>query len=291
MRAHKGPGYTFAVLLILFGSVLLLEQLGFWEIPWRQIWSLWPLVLVLIGLEILLRRVPGGGWLFFIAACGIIALVIGIWPNLKVARIPSETHTVDYPLTGVRSAEMHITLGVGNLEIGTLQEDDLLYKATLYADPQRTDLAAANTVEGTQATVALRLVSLGQRGLISHENERLAIDISPQIPVALSITGGVSRSRLDLTGLNLSRLELNAGVGETWLALPPGDYAAVIKGSVGKISIHIPSQAGARIEVQKGLGTVHIADRFRQEGNAYTVQGAGEIHLRIEGGVGAIEID
>ena len=59
-RGH-GRGVLGPLLLILLGVALLLDTLGIWSLDWADVWRLWPLLLVLAGLQIIFSRTAWGG--------------------------------------------------------------------------------------------------------------------------------------------------------------------------------------------------------------------------------------
>src|SRR5919197_5037441 len=67
-RSIVGP-----TLLIVLGGLLLLNNLGVlpWEV-WGNLWRLWPLVLILVGLELLVGHRGTPLWLFVIAAVVVV---------------------------------------------------------------------------------------------------------------------------------------------------------------------------------------------------------------------------
>jgi hypothetical protein len=84
MNYHDRPnpgwlGVTIGMLIIGLGIVLLLDQTGM--LDWRPTWSLWPLIVIVLGLARFAQpRRDGsrdGGWLIF----------IGVWLLLNEMRV------------------------------------------------------------------------------------------------------------------------------------------------------------------------------------------------------------
>ena len=56
---HKGGGYLAGFFLIFIGLVFLLNNLGF--LPnsiWNEIWKFWPLIIIIIGIQVLFGKSP-----------------------------------------------------------------------------------------------------------------------------------------------------------------------------------------------------------------------------------------
>jgi hypothetical protein len=64
---HRGAGPAFGVVLIILGSVFLLEELGFMVVG-HLIDTWWPMLLVILGISKMAwqRTVSAGGWLVFV---------------------------------------------------------------------------------------------------------------------------------------------------------------------------------------------------------------------------------
>lgn len=291
MPENRHGHYTLAVLLILLGVVLLLEQLGIWQVSWSSLWQLWPLALILVGLEMLLRRVPMGGLIYLLMVGVILAGVWFLWPRLADRWGRLESRTVERSAAGIRSAQVEIAMGVGELSIEALPEAGLLYRATLQHDPRRTELRETSQVQGDHAMASLAFSGLGGGPFETGDQGRLEVSLARDLPFDLRIEAGVSESRIALEELTLAGLDLRCGVGDVTLTLPQGEYEATVHGGVGALEIELPQGVGAQIEVDGGLGSVLVADRFHASGDdTFVAEGAGLIRLRIDGGIGTVRV-
>jgi len=121
--------------------------------------------------------------------------------------------------------------------------------------------------------------------------------LSDKTPMEMTANMGAGRAALNLSGLPLSRLELNVGAGDVTVDLTGNwkkDLAAQIHGGVGRATIRLPREVGVHVVAQGGLGAIH-ADEFQKQGDAYVneVYGKSPVTLRIEveGGVGEINLE
>ncbi len=291
MPENRNRNYTFAILLILAGVALLLQQLGFWQISWSSLWQLWPLALVFVGLEMLLRRVPLGGLVYLVLVGAILALLWFAWPKLADRWSRLESETVELSAEGITSATVDITMGVGELELAALQGDDLVYRATLRHDPRNTELNETKQVQGGHVEAALAFSGTNNGPLVTGDNGRLEVALAREIPLALAVESGVGKSHLMLEDLTLAILDLHCGVGDVQLALPDGFYEATVTGGVGALVIELPEDVGAQIEIEGGLGPVEVADRFQRSGNTYTAGGVGSVRVYIKAGIGTVRVE
>lgn len=293
---ESGPRIVFPLLLIAGGILLLLDRLGIWAISWGSIARWWPLLLVLVGLDLVLGGTRIGRWVLFAMTVALVGAAFYWAPRLEAGR-PYVAERFAHPLEGVEKAEVLLQLGVGQLEVTPLPEDSpQLYEASLRYDRRYTRIL--HEVSSTEGEVRVSLKSDHQSWVptSSGQENDWEVRLSRRVPIRLEITSGVSRSRIDLTGLSLSRLDFNGGVGEVMVRLSERTpYQASIKGGVGALTIQVPQGVEARLRVDGGLGEVSIAPRFEKQGAYYVTkgfrEGAQTIEMSIEGGVGSITIE
>lgn len=104
------------------------------------------------------------------------------------------------------------------------------------------------------------------------------VNLTPNLPLDLTINTGITRNRFDLRHLQLRSLKLNTGTGKTELFLPTmGEaYTAHINSGTGELDIQTESGADLRLKVSMGTGKIQV---YLQE-NANT-------ELVVNGGVGS----
>jgi len=102
-----------------------------------------------------------------------------------------------------------------------------------------------------------------------------------------------SKTKLDLKGINLSGLDVSAGVGDITIDLSgkwKKSFNASLKMGVGKSTIILPADVGVKIDSSKGIGKAEFVD-FISKGNGIYVNEAYEkadviIKLKTEMGIG-----
>lgn len=295
MPEQRRHAIVFPLLLILAGVALLLEQVGVWEIPWSSLWRLWPALLVLLGLDLILGRSRAGVIVLVVLMIGVTAAGLLYWAPRFEAGVARDTRRLTRPLEGAQNAEFRIEMGVGALNLAALEpRSEDLYIADVRYDPARTSLSADVSGQGGQVHVALRSAQRGWTFMTPRLAESWDVQLSPRIPLRLDIASGVSRSRIDLTGLELERLDLRGGLGEIEARLSErGAYQARVSGGMGALTVIVPEGAEARLRVDGGLGAVNVSSRFERQGSYYVTPGyrSGEaIEIVINGGVGVLSV-
>lgn len=238
------------------------------------------------------------------------------------------------PAGGAIGAIIKLGPAVGQIMVRALTESDNLFEADIsyvgemdYAvtgDTEKTVRLGQKSgfkpgAIGSQVKAMLNQVS-------NREDLYMKVGISPNVPMKLDMDGGVGVSRLDLTGLRVTEVEIDGGVGETFLTLPAGDsrYGVKIEGGVGAthvvvadgaalnlridggvggIDIRVPENAAVRVEAEGGLGGVSVPGHFNRvrggEGfvsmnGVWETTGfnlaASQIYIHFKGGVGGLKI-
>ena len=286
-----------AIVLIAAGGYFLLYNLG--RVPainWSAVWSLWPLMLIFLGLNMLVVqfRRPWGSLLSglvalaAVAAFSMFAFAPADNPLLQqIDMLPAaETHLeqVAYPAEGVELADITLDLSHQPTTLTAVQDSEQLLEARLAVSGNvifETSLedghASINLDSRTEGFPFGDILGLGP-GL---EAERWEIGLNPAVPLDLRVDMASGAAALDLSALAISGLVLDGGSGAFTAVLPDGDYAAVIDmasgaatvqlaqagnqgltidGSSGALLIILPRGREARLELDSGSGGISLPE-------------------------------
>jgi hypothetical protein len=297
------------VLLIAVGSIFLLQNLGIlpWD-AWRQIWRLWPLVLVLVGVELLFGgRVRGTSLLVLVLALlGGGVVLLSTIPVARIAASPWESRSFEQPLQGVTQADVRVEFGAGRLEVGALPAGGTKLSTASYEGPAEL-LPREPRSSASNGRADVRY-TLGDRGdgfnlLPFLRGERrapsLIVSLAPEVPQSLRITTGAAESRVDLSKLRVSQLDLETGASSTWLRLPEaaGTTTAQIEAGAANVEIELPEGVAAQLRYEGGLSALHVENPrlVREGGNGRYRTGdydtnPNKVDLRIETGASTVTV-
>jgi hypothetical protein len=265
---------------------------------WDALWSLWPVLLIAIGLDILFGRRSAIGAL--IALVLIVALLGGaVWFAVTQASIFTgqalTTDRIAQELGGATAADVRINFGAGTLRIGALKDSGNLIEGTVATGPGETVTRDFHK-DGDIAHFVLRsqgvpIMPFGPR----KYNQSWMLDLSSSIPMALHVSTGVGESVLDLSDLKVTDLDVSSGVGQARLQLPAhGRVSAKVSGGIGQVIVTIPEGMAARIHASAGIGGVSVPGRFRHDGRDYVSDNYAtaddRVDLNISGGIGEVVI-
>lgn len=265
--------------MALLGNMGVLSRANF-----VVLFRLWPLALIMIGLDILFgRRWPAIGALIGLAtvALAIVLMLVGPsmgWSDDREAK----TDVFVAEIGAANSARINLDLSSAPTTVSALGDSDDLIEADLTYEGE-----IKFNVRGEQE----KTVNLSQRGDWGFgwfdwfdEDDELHWDIalSSRLPLELEIDAGSGSSTLDLHRLQLTELKLDVGSGSVRADLPAtGErYDAQVDGGSGSCTLNLAGGADVNLEADTGSGSVKI--EIGDESN---------VVLRLDSGSGSVTID
>jgi hypothetical protein len=280
--------FFWPILLIGVGVLWLLGNLGYIPMPsLRMLLRLWPLILIVIGLDIMFgRRSPVIGGLIGLGAVALVIVLLLFGPSLGLEALePSgelQTLTFSEPLGSATSARIMLDLERYPTTIEALSASDSLIEAEL---DTLTDVKFSP--RGTREK-SVSIEPVEDYGFdidwidLAGTDARWEIGLSPDVPIDLTVDVGSGSTTIDLMYLEISELEIDGGSGSTDLILPESSsqYTANIDGGSGSFDIEFESGAEVRAAIDVGSGSFDIV-----------IESSADLDMRIDGGSGSIDID
>lgn len=309
-RWHR-PSLVGPAILILLGGALLLANLGLLRANWWDLLRLWPVILILAGLDILARH---SRWGSLLVAALMVALVAGLFYVMVTGPLPGAppllagsaragrvTREVSQDLSGAKQVDVQIRMGVGELRLAALDDSPRLMEGALsYPEGWQAPYVSYRVTGGVGR---LELESRGGRGwpfLFGPlpDGESWSVGLTREVPLSINVDAGASTSELDLRHLRLQGLTVKAGVGRMQVYFPSecGRVTARLEGGVGELTLYIPEGVEARLSVDGGLGSLNLSPRFRRIGeHTYETAGystaANQLDVQVDGGVGSLRVE
>jgi hypothetical protein len=249
--------------LIVIGLVALLFNVGLiTPDQLARLVTLWPLVLVALGLVLIFRA-----WLpqftvpitivvaaVVLAAAAFYAAVPSAFP--VVGGVGTQRSDSSTPLSqSVSRGELDLGLGAGTATVSAGNASDL-YRAHL--DYQ----GAAPRVSAEGGTVR---IESGGDGLAIFRQGRtnVRVELNTSIPWDVHVGGGASRGTLDLAEVKVSSLEISGGANQIEATLPqPSDRVRVqVSGGASSVTIHRPTGVPVRVHMSGGASNLTVDGR------------------------------
>ncbi|MBN2204519.1 MAG: hypothetical protein JW767_05810, partial [Thermoleophilia bacterium] len=157
-RSGGGSGIVWPLILIAAGLLFLFDNLGVVNVDWWELWRLWPLLLVLGGLDLLLGgRSAIGNLAVAVVGLAVLGAVLYVVVTGGVGDLAATASrqqvVVEEALGGVELATLDVEMGSGGLWIEALDDSDMLIEAVLEVEGE----APAQQVARDGATARITL--------------------------------------------------------------------------------------------------------------------------------------
>ncbi len=204
----------------------------------------------------------------------------------------TETSTIS--VTTAESVTVVVDVGVCDLVIeggaDTLLDAEFTYNVPSWKP------TIAYTESGSHGTLTVRQSTT--RGSVGRGADcDWHLRFSDDIALTIKVDTGVGRSELDLTGLMLTDLNVDAGVGEVIVELGnAGDHDVTIgiDSGVGDVVLHIPEQTNVVLDCDMGIGGVDAGSLVKRDG-AYvthiTAESGPTVRINVDVGVGDVKVN
>ncbi len=265
------------LVIVAVGVVLLANTTGF--LPWGVWWSiasLWPLLLVAAGIDIIGKGMDNE-WLRILSSFVVIgglaygALVMTpsgfrMWGVGDAA--PRAREVRDFESTTPRDAaiergSMSVKGGLGKMTVTSGSDLVSVTGRSPFGQPTVTVDKSGNEVE-----IDLRTPE-GRGPLFDWSPADIRLDVALDTNVVwdVEVETGVSEAEVDLSALRVSRVELTAGVSDTKLRLGPfaledRSVPVRIKTGVSSVVLQVPRGAPVQLTHRGGLSDVNVPAEF-----------------------------
>jgi hypothetical protein len=282
------------IILLFLGIVFLLQVLDVlpWAL-WVTLWRFWPVLIIIIGLNILLSR--KNPWLVGALVLVLLGATLGvaIWQYDQA----SETGIKSYsePLGGLDRASIEIDFDGGSLSLRSLA----------YGSPDLVEVYSNTKGGGIESDFhrqngegSLHLSAKGiKRFFWSGPWNNWEASLTQNIPLTLDINSSASNISLDLGNLLTPEVLVKLNLGSCKVTAPSSAGTTYIKidANASNIEVTIPAGVAARILLDTNVTSIDVdRSRFPQSGDYYMSEDFGtsgkQLKLEIKCNVGRVQI-
>ena len=290
-RARGAP--VGGIILLFLGILFLLQALDVlpWGL-WGTLWRFWPVLIIIIGLNILLRHYSR--WVVSILIFALLWACLGgaYWQYAPPAGTPNKSYSE--PLSNLDGAGISIDFDGGSLTLGNLT----------YGSPDLVEVDANTRGGGIEANFhrqngegSLQLSATGIRRFFwSGPWNNWKAALTQKIPLTLDINSSASDISLDLSGLLVSEAIVKLNVGDCKVTAPSvGTTSIKIDANAANVEVTIPPGVAARIQLDTNATIIDIdKSRFPQSGDYYMSPGFGtsekQVELNIKCNAGRVQV-
>ena len=284
------------IFLLFVGIVFLLQTLNIlpWGL-WGTLWRFWPVLIIVIGLGILLRRY--NVWLVSLLILAIFGACLGIaiWQYSPSLSNGMTTKSYSEPLDDIERAQIEIDFSAGSITIGSLPFGSPNF---VEVDSEVRDSRQTISVDFHQQDGEGKLhLSTVNQWFWGGDWIRWEVNFTGSIPLVISIKSAASNVELDLSELEVTELRLDVDAGNYRVTMPSsaGTSNIEIEADAANIKVIVPDGVAAKIQLNTNLSVSDIdKNRFPQQGAYYlsdnfdTAQN--RIYLVIDCDVGRVQV-
>jgi Domain of unknown function (DUF5668) len=287
-------GLFWPAVLILIGIVALLINTN--VIPADRLYrlaDLWPLLLVVVGLGILIRRsaLPARA---STAAAAIVILIALVGAAVYVATGPplgNGTLDSSQPVGGLSQAVLQIDVGGASITVrGSTSLGNDLYRAHINYSGRTPG------VNLDRSSGVLRISQNGGEFLVPSQRFTLDLQISTSVVWSVNVNAGGTSETLNFADVNVTNMLLNTGGSseDITLGTPHGPVPVEING--GGLTVHLHRPGGVATSVRVSGAAVSLVFDGRHHGGIGSVEDSsggdsGIYNVTVSGGGCNVTVD
>ncbi len=275
MGMRRGYGSLFwPAILILVGVFALLVNGGLVPVErLDRLADLWPLILVVIGLELVVRRALQGAAaeiaaaLIVLLAIGGAAAYVALGPS-----IPTGTQTLDSSGKVGRLSHAAVQVEAGGATItmqGSSSLGDDLFRAHIEYSGRKPDV----TLDASSGDVH---ISQSSTSGFFFQSRRFALtlQLNSSVPWKIAVDSGASSDTFDLLSLHVAGIDINTGASKEDITVgpPSGTVPITINGGALTVNVHRPSSVSASVSVSGGAVSLTFDGRSSKAVGTLTAQ-------------------
>ena len=270
-------------LVVLFvGLILLLTNLDYIQFNWFAVFSLWPVLLILVGLSFLLSEKEESKYVMIFATLGVLVLFAyqGLrtpsepWFNVDFNTEDTGEWKEEQPVhaehfrrdfdANIKRASLTLEGGVISYVIAE-STDDLFVADT----KSQFNFSLADKRNGDQAELDFVMRSEGENTVKGDNKVVMHLNSLPFWDIKLSL--GAGKADFDLSGYKIQKLEVEGGVSSVKikLGMPLEETEIKLESGLASFEILIPRGAACRINSDSALSSNDFEGFTKQADGSY----------------------
>jgi len=289
-------GTFWPLVLIVIGLVFLLANFGIiGRFSALALFSLWPLLLVLAGIDIAFGR----RWPLGVLALDVLIIAFGIalvaaQPSLATPFGPvvwfsrsnaPGTSAVSQPHGDAKSMTLHLNGGAGSYTV--VGGDAGLVSAK--SDQDNLVLRSSGSAERPDVRVDQSDRGVYFGGVPTHIDVTIASDVA----TSLDMNAGAGEFVVDLRDVKLTDARINVGAASLRIVLPKpsGEVSIIVSAGASSVIVEIPDGVEARVATSGALMSMH-SENARVAGSETAGYGSTKerVTVRITAGASSVVI-
>ena len=285
----ESDNFFWGLLLISLGALFLLHNVGVLQLYIGNIWQLWPIVIILIGVSMIQLK---GKWNTAVnvgATIIIVLLALFVLTNENGLRQGPITHDSDDVVAienraslwqKTEKADVRVDTGAISLRLDSVPEgDSQVVNAQLKGNRKITE---ETRMDGTTQRIELGTKGHPGAGIFQGKN-RLELGLTQRVPVDLRLDMGASTISGDLSQVQLENLIIDTGATTVDLTLGSKleRSTVTIDSGASNIKLRMPKEVGYRVERDGGLTSSNFDGAEKVSDDLYETEGFAQAEKQI----------
>jgi hypothetical protein len=212
---------------------------------------LWPIFLVILGIDVLFKG-DTRGWTTWLGPALVIGLVAAYWAFLAGPGEPVLSEAPPAPESGPidpAGGALNLKIDVGAADLDLKAEPRATVSLAFEGE------APAFGQKGNAVTISGRRHGIGL-GCGNSGKTRYDVRIPDRVPVALEIDAGAAKVAADLTPGKVHSVRVSAGAADVSLSLPPpaGEVPVEVDAGASDVTIDVPAGSALRLSSNTAVG-------------------------------------
>lgn len=306
----KSEKIVWGLTLVFVGSILLLDNFGVIDFYWRSLWHFWPLILILVGLNMVFayaKNTAAGKAGIILLTCVILAFIgyMGINREQSVDIFMGDTE-YEEPIgvgevsnfseayrAGIERAELNIKGGATQYQLNETSEQ--LFEAEVKRSFGQYSL---EKISRDSVEVLNFRMNSKNKDLQLDELDANKVDLrlNPNPIWDINIELGAGETDFDLSAFKVARLRIKGGAAafDVKLGMPVNQTEVEVKAGMAEVKLSVPEDAGCQIVVAGGLTGKDFEGFTKQADGSYTTanfnSSAKKIIIQMKGGLSDFEV-
>ena len=295
---YRYRSFFWPAVLILVGVFALLVNSGL-VAPERlaRLGDLWPLILIVIGLELLVRRSLQGANAELAAVLIVVLAISGAAAYVALGpAIPTGTQTLDAsgPVGSLKQATVRIDVGAAQITLVGADTGEDLYRAHIEYSGRKPDVSFGSDSGDLH-------ISQGNTSGLFFQDRRfvLNLELNTRVTWKIAVDSGASSDSLKLSNVHLAGIELNTGASREDITVgsPTGSVPVTVDGGALTVNVHRPKGVAASVAVSGGAVNLTFDGRQSHAVGTVTAQtsdynsASDRYQIQVNGGASNVTVD
>ncbi len=297
---------SLGLVVVFIGVFILLDNLGIFNFDWLGVVYFWPVLIILIGVNILLPK-KMEGQILSIMATVIVLLFFAYqglktsgskWNSIRGEEISSENNQlsllsrdydekVDYAKLNIEGGAVEYTISETSSKLIDIEANSSFSSFSLSSILTDGKAVLDFTQKGTEEITRKRLKTENKASIRLHQ--------APIWDINLEI--GAGSANFDLKAFKIRNISIDGGVSaiKMTLGMPAEEISKIdFEGGLSSLDIQIPTQAGCVIYVESALSSLKFPGFVKQVDGSYLSDNyngsSKKFEIKLENGLSSIKV-